>query len=241
MKYYLREVFSSQYIARALYINNIESYQNKKIKEKEISIENELKKYILLDAFSLLNNIDKQYFNRVHKNSRGNEKNLNNIYFNKNVSKEIKASKNLIPHKKKKIRYFLKNNNNHCLKAKTLRRNNSKLPSVKNLRNSEFSAIDNSHNPINCSSLNNKYNCSTDRILLLNNKYDCSTNRINFKNNICDGKKNINNYNSFFLSHSTHSFYRKTKKYNNNNKTKFYKNKLLENIKAINIKESNLL
>ena len=244
MKYFLRDIFSSQYIIRALYINNIESYQNKKIKEKEIAKENELKKWMLLNPSSLLNIIDKQFFNKGHKNSRGNEKNLNNIYFNKNASREIKASKNLIPQKKKKIRYFLKNNNNHNLKSKTSQRNISKLPSVKNLRNSEFSAINNNHNPINCISLNNKYNCSTDRIFFLNNKCNCSTDRINFKNNKCEGKSHINTINdysckSYFLSHSSHSFNKQTKK-NNNNKTKFYKNKLLGNIKSNKIKESNL-
>ena len=244
MKYFLRDIFSSQYIARTLYINNIESYQNKKIKEKENAKENELKKCIILNPSSLLNIINKQFFNTSHKNSRRNEKYLNNIYFNKNASREIKASKNLIPQKKKKIRYFLKNNNNRNLKSKTSQRNFSELPSVKNLRNSEFSAINNNHYPINSISLNNKYNCSTDRIFFLNNKYNCSTDRINFKNNICDGKSHINIINDYsckscFLSRSSHSFNRQTKK-NNNNKTKFYKNKLLGNIKAINIKESNL-
>ena len=92
MKKFLENIFDNQYIARAFYINNIMSYENRKIKEKINNEENELKKYFISNSISLLNNTDKKIINKKTI-IQNNDKYLKNIYLNKNITQKIRSSK----------------------------------------------------------------------------------------------------------------------------------------------------
>ena len=225
MKTFLENIFANQYIARVVYKKKIQSYENKKIKEKEKAEENEFKNFIFSNNNSLMNKTQKEFYN--------NEKSLNKVYLNKNISKGINSPKILAPIKGKKIRYFLKKENKSNTNLPSTSNNN--VPLFKSFYNSGKISIINSHqNSINNMSPKN-YNCSTDRVNIWNNTKD---NYIKYHNDICA----INNYslNSFYSSRSYSYFNnintKKTMKKNN----KFNKNMILKKIKIVNIKGNNM-
>ena len=171
--------------------------------------------------------------NKTQKEFYNNEKSLNKVYLNKNISKGINSPKILAPIKGKKIRYFLKKENKSNTNLPSTSNNN--VPLFKSFYNSGKISIINSHqNSINNMSPKN-YNCSTDRVNIWNNTKD---NYIKCNNDIFA----INNYslNSFYSSRSYSYFNnintKKTMKKNN----KFNKNMILKNIKIVNIKGNNM-
>ena len=224
MKTFLENIFASQYIARVVYRNKIQSYENKKIKEKEKAEENEFKNFIISDNNSLLNKTQKDFYS--------NNKSLNKVYLNKNIYIGINSPKILAPIKGKKIRYFLKKSSKP--NANSVYTSNNNLPLVKSFYNSEnISTINNHQNPINNNCLK-KYNCSTDRVEFGKTKKDIS---IKAKNDLFT----INNYNfNSFYSSRSYSYYNNNNKKRMKKKNKFNKNIILRNIKIVNIKGNNM-
>ena len=224
MKTFLENIFASQYIARVVYRNKIQSYENKKIKEKEKAEENEFKNFIISNNNSLLNKTQKDFYS--------NNKSLNKVYLNKNIYIGINSPKILAPIKGKKIRYFLKKESKP--NASSVHSSNNNIPLVKSFYNSEnISTINNHQNPINKICLKN-YNCSTDRVEFGKTKKDIS---IKNKNDIFT----INNYNfNSFYSSRSYSYYNNNNKKRMKKKNKFNKNMILRNIKIVNIKGNNM-
>ena len=237
MKLFLRKIFNKQKKARTIYINSIESYQNKKIKEKERTKET---KYILDNVDYLFSKTNKEIlFDKSHQNSSGNEKSLNNIYFNKNISKEIKAFKTLLTKKGKKIRYILKNKNKHNSNSNpnTTRTNISKFPFINLFKNYEKFSINKNKNQ---NPINNRYNCSTDRKYLKNNNIVENNNGINSLN--CYSQNIFfSSQSSSYLNKEINKRVQRIKNRFNKKKSKSDKNMFLRNIHVLNINKNNLV
>ena len=238
MKKYLENIFDNQYIARAFHMNNIISYENRKIKEKINNEENKLKNYFISNSISLLNNTEKQFINKKYQIIKNNNKNLKNIYLNKNIYQKIRSSRIILKFKnislnKKKLKYFLKNKN------KSNSSSNNKIISNLSYVNEKSIIINNNQNTIKNNS-NNYNNC-------FNYNYNSKTyntelmNKNNNKNNFYMQNNNftINNLGfSSFLSHS-HLYFDKSIKKDLNKEEKSHKFMLLRNIKFSNNKGNN--
>ena len=238
MKNFLKNILANQYIVRSFYMNQVMSYENKKIKEKEKEIEEQIRKYLCSNSINILSRIDKNAYTNNYQNSNNNEKCLNSIIFNKNnnLYQEIKSAKILVqnkefPFKKKKIKYFLKNESKST--SNSPKTSSSNLPYVI-FNNSEKSIIinNNGQNPINNISI----------IKCPKNQKGIKNNNINkcykIKNNIFT-LKNLSRH-SYVSSHSYSCFNNNTI-INNKKNNHFNKSMLLRNINEVQTKGKQLL
>ena len=190
MKNYLKNIFANQYIARTIYMNQILSYENKKIKQKEKEVEEQIQNYMYANSIYIPNRTGYNIKNKNNKNFHNNEKCLNNIYLNKNkrIYQVIKSSKLLVQNKEfplkkeKKNTIFSKFENKST--SSSPKTSSSSLPFVI----SEKSLIINNKNNKN----NNNQN-PINNISIKTYTSKCPTQRKEAKNNIISKYNNLNN------------------------------------------------
>ena len=153
---YLVNIFTKQYYARKIYNNEVISYENNKIKQREKDLDFRIHDYLTSHGITNFHrtdrdNIDKKF--QIKENS--NIKNLNNIYINKKniyklLSKSEEKKKELSERdssRKKNKGYILKSReNSNSSSPRTSRSTSSTLPF---LNQTQISLNNTNQNPIN--------------------------------------------------------------------------------------------
>ena len=157
---YLIGIFTKQYYARKIYNNEVISYENKKIKQKEKDLNFKIQDYLYSHGIPNFQREDMEYIDKNSKiKENGNIKSLNNIYINKNnifkmLSKSEEKKKELYKKelsKRKKNRFFLKSReNSNSSSPRTSRSTSSTLPILNQTQNSLINTNNNPINNINC-------------------------------------------------------------------------------------------
>ena len=157
---YLIDIFTKQYYARKIYNNEVISYENKKIKQKEKDLNFKIQDYLYAHGIPNFQREDMEYIDKNSKiKENGNIKSLNNIYINKNnifkmLSKSEEKKKELYKKelsKRNKNRYFLKSReNSNSSSPRTSRSTSSTLPILNQTQNSLINSNNNPINNINC-------------------------------------------------------------------------------------------
>ena len=168
---YLAEIFTKQYFVRQIYMNEIISYENKKIRQKEKLLDDEIKEYLLAHGINYLHRTDREAIDKKFQiNENNNVKCLNNIYINnKNIFKLLskseeqkkEISKNEISNYKNKT-YFVKGlENSNSSSPRTSRSSSTTLPFLSQTQKSKKSLnnllINIDQNPINIITLKKNY------------------------------------------------------------------------------------
>ena len=153
---YLISIFTKQYYARKIISNEIMSYENNKIKQKEKDLDYKIQDYLISHGVNNFHrtdrdNIDKNF--QIKENS--NIKNFNNMYINKKnifklLSKSEEKKRELSEKESSKGKnksYFLKSReNSNSSSPRTSRSSSSTLPILNQTQNS----LNNTNqNPIN--------------------------------------------------------------------------------------------
>ena len=157
---YLIDIFTKQYYARKIYNNEVISYENKKIIQKEKDLNFKIQDYLYAHGIPNFQREDMEYIDKNSKiKENGNIKSLNNIYINKNnifkmLSKSEEKKKELYKKelsKRNKNRYFLKSReNSNSSSPRTSRSTSSTLPILNQTQNSLINSNNNPINNINC-------------------------------------------------------------------------------------------
>ena len=231
---YLVSIFTKQYYARKIYNNEVISYENNKIKQREKDLDFQIHDYLIKHGITNFHrtdrdNIDKKF--RIKDNS--NIKNLNNIYINKKnifklLSKSEEKKKELSERdssRKKSNGYILKSReNSNSSSPRTSRSTTSSLPF---LNKTQLSLNNTNQNPIN--NITSQKNLSSEKKL---SKKIISRNE---SNNIT-GVSNMSSYMSIYsLSHYDKSLRKATSV----KKNLINKNLLLKNFSQYRNKSKN--
>ena len=206
---YLLSIFTKQYYARKIYNNEIISYENNKIKQKEKDLDFQIQDYLVKHGITNFHrtdrdNIDKKF--KIKENSH--IKSLNNIYINKKnifklLSKSEEKKKELSERdssRKKFKGYILKSReNSNSSSPRTSRSTSSSLPF---LNQTQISLNNTNQNPIN--------NITSPKIFSSGKKTSKNIISRNESNNIT-GVSNMSSYKSIYsLSHYDKSLRRAT-------------------------------
>ena len=195
---FLAGIYTKQYFARKRYLNEVISYENKKIEQKEKDLDNKIKDYLVAHNIHNFYRTDRESIDkRFEINEQNNIKCLNSIYINKKnifklLSKPEEQEKQFSKSetsKDKSIKYKLKSreNSSNSSSPRTSRSSNSTLPF---LNQSQKSLNNINQNPINIASFQKNY----------------STGKNNTKNIISRNDSNqINGFNSLSSFNSTNS------------------------------------
>ena len=194
---FLSGIFAKQYFARKTHLNNVISYENKKIEEKEKYLDDKIKDYLISHNIYIFHRTDRDNIDKLFKsNENNNIKSFDSEYINKkNIFKLMSKSEEqkkffskceTSRHKDKK--YILKIRNNSNSNSPETSRSNSSSSTLPYLNQTQKSFNNKSQNPIN--SINYKKNCS---VGIISAKNIISRNELN--NNFI-GLRSINSYNS---------------------------------------------
>ena len=231
---YLVSIFTKQYYARKIYNNEVISYENNKIKQREKDLDFQIHDYLIKHGITNFHrtdrdNIDKKF--RIKDNS--NIKNLNNIYINKKnifklLSKSEEKKKELSERdssRKKSNGYILKSReNSNSSSPRTSRSTTSSLPF---LNKTQLSLNNTNQNPIN--------NITSQKNLSSGKKLSKKIISRNESNNIT-GVSNMSSYMSIYsLSHYDKSLRKATSV----KKNLINKNLLLKNFSQYRNKSKN--
>ena len=154
---FLAGIYARQFLARKAYLNEVISYENKKIEQKEKDLDNKIQDYLISHKIKIFHKTDRDAIDKKFQKSESNNiKPLNNIYINKknifkllSKSKEKKEKFSKSESSKDKIKkYLLKssdNSSNSC-SPRTSRSSSTDLPF---LNQSQKSLNNSNQNPIN--------------------------------------------------------------------------------------------
>jgi len=155
---FLAGIYAKQYLARKIYLNEVISYENKKIQQKEKDLDNKIQDYLISHNINNFHRTDRDVIDKkFQRNETNNIKSFNNVYINKknifkllSKSEEKKEKFSKSESSKDKIKkYLLKSSDNssNSSSPRTSRSSSTDLPflnqSQKSLNNSDQNPINN--------------------------------------------------------------------------------------------------
>ena len=153
---YLAGIFTKQYFARKSYMNEVISYENKKTRQKEKLLDDEIKEYLHAHGINYIHRTDREAIDKKFQiNENTNVKCLNSVYINKkNIFKLLskseeqkkEISKSEMSNDKNKTYFIKSRENSNSSSPRTSRASSTTLPF---LNQTQKSLISTDQNPIN--------------------------------------------------------------------------------------------
>ena len=195
---FLAGIYAKQFLARKIYLNEVISYENKKIEQKEKDLDNKIQDYLISHKIKIFHKTDRDAIDKKFQKSESNNiKPLNNIYINKknifkllSKSKEKKDKFSKSESSKDKIKKYLLKSSDNSSNSSSPRTSRSSSTDLPFLNQSQKSLNNSNQNPIN--NITYKNNSSFGK-KPIKNKTIISRNASN--NNI-NGNTSISSFNS---------------------------------------------